>query len=100
MKFLKLLRLLGTSALAVTFLLRLTVGDASGILRAVYYATPWPLLATGWAAMTLAWWKKSAVGLSCLVLAVSCGAEWIAVSDRAPQFHSTSSATLKVLSWN
>src|SRR6476620_7839835 len=101
MKLLKLLRMLGTCVLAFAFLLRLTLADASGILRAVYYATPWPVLAAGWTGMTISWWHRPALGLSCFVLAVSCGAQWEAVSDRRPQPAATQvTAALKVMSWN
>jgi endonuclease/exonuclease/phosphatase family metal-dependent hydrolase len=102
MRYARLLRLLATLVLAFGLVLHLTVADRSGVLRAVFYALPWPVLAVGWLVMSLFWNWRHTAGALCLVLGLGCGAWWFALSCRLPPAspQSRSTPTLKVLSWN
>lgn len=100
MSFARFLRLLATPVLALGLLLHLTVADACGVLRAVYYATPWPVMAAGWLVMAFVWQKRRPMAVMFLVLSLACGAWWFCVSHRRLQPESTGVTGLKVLSWN
>jgi endonuclease/exonuclease/phosphatase (EEP) superfamily protein YafD len=96
----KPLRLLATPLLALGTLLHLSVADAWPVTRAFFYATPLPVLALGWLAMSCLWCWRSIGGVLCVALALGCGAWWCAVSYRQPEPQSARATVLKVLSWN
>jgi endonuclease/exonuclease/phosphatase (EEP) superfamily protein YafD len=104
MTLLKGLRLLAAALLLLGLVLHLTVRDASGPLRAVFYALPLPVMAAAWFAAALLWWRRRFARISFTLLALGCGAVWLGQSYRTSQPQtpaSTSTARpLKVLSWN
>jgi endonuclease/exonuclease/phosphatase (EEP) superfamily protein YafD len=100
MSFAGLLRLLATPVLTLGLVLHLSVADACGVLRAVFYALPWPVLAAGWLIMAFAWKRRRSISVACVVIALACGAWWLGVSRRTPQPASSGTTALKVLSWN
>jgi hypothetical protein len=61
MRFLKLFRLPAALVLALGIALHLTVADNSGALRAIFYATPWPVMGAGWLILSLALHKLRAL---------------------------------------
>ena len=102
MRFLKPLRLLATFAIALGLVLHLTIADRSGILRAVFYGLPWPVLAMAWLALALMWRQQIRVAGVCVALAAACFSWWVSTSYRkvSPPTYSACAPRLKVLSWN
>jgi endonuclease/exonuclease/phosphatase (EEP) superfamily protein YafD len=100
MRFLKLLRLPAALALSVGLLLHLTVADNSGVLRAVFYATPLPVMAAGWMILALLFDVRRGSGTACLVLGGLCAAWWPMQSYRFPKAQDSEAQVLKVISWN
>ncbi len=100
MKFLKPLPRLGAAVLLLGLLLHATVADKSGVLRGVFYALPWPLMAVGWLAVALLWDTWHLVRLACVFLAVGCAGWWYAASHPPPRSSPGVAPTLKVVSWN
>jgi endonuclease/exonuclease/phosphatase (EEP) superfamily protein YafD len=100
MRFLKLLRLPAALVLAVGLVLRLTVADNSGPLRAVFYATPLPVMAAGWLILSLFFDKRRAAGVTCMMLGALCAAWWPMQAYRFAAPQDSEAPTLKVLSWN
>jgi endonuclease/exonuclease/phosphatase family metal-dependent hydrolase len=103
MRLERIIRVAGLAVLLLGTVLRVTVADNCGVLRAVYYATPLPVLAAGWLGMAWLWggWRRW-IGIASLVLALGHGAWWIATSH-LPERHPTYAAEaprLKVLFWN
>src|SRR6186713_173300 len=102
MRFLKALRLVAAALPLLGLVLHLTVRDASGPLRAIFYALPWPIMAAAWFAAALLWWRRRIARMAFTLLALGCGAVWLSQSYRTshPQTPGTAARPLKVISWN
>jgi endonuclease/exonuclease/phosphatase (EEP) superfamily protein YafD len=100
MRFLKLLRLPSALALLVGLVLHLTVADNAGVLRAVFYGTPLPVMAAGWLILSLAFDKQRASGMTCMMLGALCAAWWPMQAYRFAGPQDSGAPILKVLSWN
>lgn len=100
MSLVKPLRLLGTPVLVLASVLHLTVADASGALRVLFYAMPLPVLSAGWLLMACLWGWRHTAGLLCVALALGSGTWWAAVSHREPLLPGSRAPVLRVLCWN
>ena len=91
----------GSCALLFACLLRLTIRDQFRVPAAIFYGTPWPLLALGALLLAVAWWRfgKRSFAVAMAVIAGAAGLAWGKTSWRW-QAASPQRGDLRVVFWN
>jgi len=90
-----------TALLAAALVLQLTIRDRSLRFSALYYATPWSVMALLAAALAFYWWRVKSRPLAVLhaVAALGFAAGWL-VEDWVWRPASTARGELRVVLWN